>query len=73
MAYGHKINVSMLGRVFPELEAAASWAVGSWRDDAEEVHADIVGIRVNDSLVLYPKAVEVLRAVDDLASSDSWD
>lgn len=48
------------------------FTVGSWRDDAEEVHADIVGVRVNDSLVLYPKAIEMMRATYDLEASDDW-
>lgn len=48
------------------------WGVGSWRDDAEEVRADIVGIRVSDNLVLYPKAIEMLRAVENLDASDAW-
>jgi hypothetical protein len=53
----------------------AGWGVGSWRDDADpadEVTADRQGIRVSDNLVLYPKALEMLRAADNLAASDEW-
>jgi hypothetical protein len=46
------------------------FTVSSWRDDAEEVHADIVGVRVSDNLVLYPKMIEMMRAVSDMAASD---
>jgi hypothetical protein len=53
----------------------AGWGVGSWRDDADpadEVTADRQGIRVSDNLVLYPRAIEMLRAVDELDASDQW-
>jgi hypothetical protein len=53
----------MLGAIdLDALVPTEPWGVGSWRDDAEEVHADIAGIRVNDSLVLYPKAAEMLTS-----------
>jgi hypothetical protein len=34
-----------------------AWTVGSWRDDAEpadEIDADRIGVKVSDSLTIYP-------------------
>lgn len=69
----HRIDIAMLGKLDPvDLDIASRWGVGSWRDDAEEVRADVVGIRVSDNLVLYPKALEALRAAEELDASESW-
>ena len=71
-----RIDVTMLGAIdLAALDDSRGWSVGSWRDDAdpaEEVSADRQGIRVSDNLTLYPRALAMLRAAEDLDASDQW-
>ena len=71
-----RIDVRMLGAIDLEaIDTLKGWGVGSWRDDADpadEVTADRQGIRVSDNLTLYPRALDMLRAADDLDASDQW-